>query len=169
MVLSAPRSGSTWCANWLTSERTLCLHDPLLTFSERELDGIPCDRTLGIACTALPLLTDWVNKHPARKVILHRPMKEVNKSLRSIGLSELSERWDGVLDKIEGRHYEWSDMHKAHYAGAAYQFLTGLPFDAARWKLLVSLHVEPEFNRVHVKPDRARAFRRQIQDALKTA
>ena len=48
MVLSAPRSASTWAANWLTTEKTLCLHDPVLEHYPEDLDRIPCDRVLGV-------------------------------------------------------------------------------------------------------------------------
>ena len=167
MVLGAPRSATTWASNWLTTEKTLCLHDSLLTFSEDELDSIPCDRVLGLSCTALPLLTEFVNDHPARKVILHRERRAIDASLVGIGLTPLSRRWDGVLEKIKGEHVDFMDVFEPTRAKAIYEFLTQLPFDEARHEQLSQMYVEPAFDRVHVKADRALSFRRKVETALR--
>ena len=166
MLLSAPRSGSTWASNWLTTERTLCIHDPILTLAAEEIDSIPCDRVLGVSCTGLALLPGFVNKHPARKVILHRRREEIDDSLLSIGLTPLSSHWDGALQRIVGMHMPWSAIFDESQANGIYQFLTQEPFDAARHRLLLDLHVEPEFDRVHVKADAAKGFAKRVREAL---
>lgn len=166
MVLSAPRSASTWVANWLTTERTLCLHDPILEHDAAALDDIPCDRMLGLACTALPLLPQLVNQHPARKIILHRDLDEVNRSLLTIGLSNLKDPWAGALNRLIGIHAYYSDVFVPNRAQRLYEYLLELPFDAARHAQLCAMHVEPNFERLTVKPERARAFRESVDRAF---
>jgi len=167
MVLSAPRSASTWAANWLTTERTLCLHDPVLEHDADCFDQIPCDRVLGLACTATALLPDFVNAHPARKVIVHRDTEEIDRSLVSIGLTRLGPVWQRALDRIEGRHIYYADLFDEHgFAGEIYEYLTAQPFDAARHHQLCAMHVEPAFEKVQVKADRAKAFRERVKAAL---
>jgi len=166
MVLSAPRSASTWAANWLTTEKTLCLHDPVLEHYPEDLDTIACDRALGVACTGLALLPDFLRLHGARKVIIHRPLHEIDDSLEHIGLTKLGSQWQTALDKIGGFHVFYDDLFDIKEAAGIYEYLTRQRFDAARYQQLVAMHVEPNFGKVKIKPDRARAFRDRIQRAF---
>lgn len=166
MVLSAPRSASTWAANWLTTDRSLCLHDPILEHLPDEMDQIPCDRMLGVACTGLGLLTDLVNAHSARKVIVHRDLRDVNKSLEAIGLSRLGPLWLSALHKIDGMHVDFADLFEANKACYIYEHLLGRRFDAARHWELCKIHVEPNFAKVKIVPGRAREFRRRVEESF---
>jgi hypothetical protein len=168
MVLSAPRSASTWVANWLTTEKTLCLHDPVLEHRVEALDHLPCDRMLGVSCTGMALLTKFVNAHPAKKVVLHRDLREVNQSLYAIGLTKVGPAWDKALAKVDGAmHVQYADVFDPDCAKAIWEYLTGLPFDEPRHQLLRNMHVEPNFVKVKVVPERAREFRQRIEEALK--
>lgn len=166
MVLSAPRSASTWAANWLTSDRVLCLHDPVFEHRPEFLDAVPCDRLLGVACTALALLPAFVNTHPAKKVIVHRDLSQVNNSLESIGLTALGRRWVHALEKIEGMHVAYEDLFDPEAAQVIYEHLTGLPFDASRHSQLCAMHVEPHFEKIKIVPERAKGFRQRLEKAL---
>ena len=166
MVLSAPRSASTWAANWLTTEKTLCLHDPILEHTPEALDKIPCDRMLGLSCTALALLPDLINQHPARKLIVHRDLEEVNLSLISIGLTRLGRRWDTALDAIRGMHVYFGSLFETEQAGLIYEYLTELPFDAPRHEQLRNMYVEPNFSKVPIHAQTARSFRDRLTAAL---
>lgn len=166
MVLSAPRSASTWIANWLTTEQTLCLHDPVLEHKPEALDALPCDRLLGLSCTALALLPDFVNAHPCPKVIVHRDLDQCDQSLVSIGLSRLSSRWFQALDRIQGLHVYYECLFDPHYAEKILNHLTDLPFDAARHAQLCAMHIEPHFETLTFKPDRARDFRDRVNRAF---
>ena len=162
MVIAAPRSGTTWAANWLTTDTTLCLHDPLWTMHYTELDSIEercpnyatINRTIGVACTGLAMFPDWVNLHPSRKVILHRNRIKINESLIELGLPILGSKWDGALDKIEGEHHDWMDLFNA--PKEIYEFLLDRPFDASRHRLLAEIHMQPNFARLHIQPENVR-------------
>jgi hypothetical protein len=167
MVLSAPRCASTWVANWLTSERVLCLHDPVLEHTPEALDTIATDRLFGVACTGLALLTSFVNAHPARKVVIHRDFRDINDSLLSLGLTRvIAKHWEAALHAIEAVHVNYHDLFQAVSAARIYEYLTDLPFDRARYEQLRLMHIEPLFDEVPVIPERAREFRRRIEAAL---
>lgn len=143
MLLAAPRSGTTWASNWLTTDTTLCLHDPLLKWTKDELLTLNFPKRLGVACTGLALFPEWVNAQPGRKVILHRPLAEIDESLMNIGMTPISDAWYGVLDQIKGVHLDWQEMFtRPQYI---YEYLLDLPFNPERWALLREMNVQPHF------------------------
>ena len=163
MVIAAPRSATTWAANWLTTDATLCLHDPLWKWHYSELDAIKSDRALGIACTGIALFPEWVNAHPARKVILHRPLEEVDMSLIKIGMSLCSKQWEGVLDKIRGAHVSWLDLfERPKYI---YEYLLDRPFDAERHALLREMNVQPAFAKLSIDRSATARLIRELEYA----
>lgn len=176
MILGAPRSGTTWASNWLTSERTLCLHDPMFTHQLEDLDKLPHDRPLGVADTGLALYPSWVNEHPARKVILHRDPEQIEDSLRRAGLPKTprSIDWSLQLREIDGLHVEWTVLFNA--PGIIHHWLFGdaFPFDETRHALLTKLNVQVDFEKVDPDPvacgamvDRFNAAVRAMKEARK--
>ena len=140
MLLAAPRSGTAWAANWLTTDTTLCLHEPLARWSIKQLDCIESDKTLGIACTALARFPDFVNAHPAPKVILHRDSREVCESMVAL---KVPGSYDfAALDRIEGMHCDWRQLFDD--PAPIYQHLLGKPFDAERHFELAAMNVQNE-------------------------
>lgn len=143
MVIAAPRSATTWTSNWLTTDTTLCLHDPLWTHHYSELDSYPTNKMLGIACTGIALFPEWVNAHPARKIILRRDLKEIDVSMERIGLTEVSSTWEGVLDRIDGVHLPWTAVFDQPQR--IYEYLLDKPFDAQRHAALKEIRMQPHF------------------------
>lgn len=143
MVLGLPRSGTTWAANWLTTDTTICYHDPLYRWHYTELDIIQTNKVVGISCTGLYHFADWVNDHPSRKVILHRDLSDINASMASIGLPCLSEKDEEKLYSIDGIHIDWLDVFER--PKSTYEFLTGKPFDAERHSELINIEMQPQF------------------------
>lgn len=148
MIIAAPRSATTWCSNWLTTDTTLCLHDPLWTRCYDELDAIGSPKTLGIACTGIALFPEWVNAHPARKVILRRDLVEVDASLVKIGLPPCGHAWEGVLDKIHGVHVAWTDVFDRPQP--IYEYLLDRPFDPERHAALREMNIQPDFRTLSI-------------------
>lgn len=161
MILSAPRSGSTWASNWLTTDTTLCLHDPLMLWTKDELFALESPKRLGVSCTGLALFPNVVNAHPARKVILHRPMSEIDDSLTRVGLSSLGPKWEGVLDKIEGVHVDWRELFTR--PKEIYEYLLDLPFDAERWAALRHINVQPNFSSLTVNAVAAKRLMEELR------
>lgn len=156
MVLGGPRSATTWAANWLTTETTMCLHDPLIEYTLRNLDLITIPgKEIGISCTSTLLFPEWFLKHPAKKIILYREPSEINASLAALGLKELDVHahngrvhgavkagielwhWDAVLDRTSARTI-WQYL------------LPRVPFDEYRHDLLTQFNVQPQWKRLPV-------------------
>lgn len=157
MIVSLPRSGSTWAANWLTTETTYCAHDPLYTAHFRDFDVGICEaaagRRAGIACTGIGWLwPDWVNAHTARVLVLRRPLAEVQSSLQGIGWPQLPDYAETRLAQLSGRHVPYTDLFDPAKAEAIWAYLTGLPLDERRHRQLVQMRVEPQLDRLVTDP-----------------
>lgn len=145
-VCSLPRSGSTWAANWLTTETSLCLHDPEASgMTLAELDAKASSITskrLGVATTSAWAQVEWLNAHPAPKLVFHRPRSEVNSSLEKAGLPPIDQRVVDLNNKIEGHGRYWFRLFEPGAAKAICDEL-GLPFDAERHRVLSTFRVTP--------------------------
>lgn len=136
MLLAAPRSGTAWAATWLTTDSTLCLHEPLYAYTQAELDARTSPKRLGMACTVSALTT--INRHPARKVVLHRDPVEVRESMARLGIE--GDYDFSALDAVEGRHYPWTALFED--PAPIYEYLLEYPFDAERHQLLRQMNVQ---------------------------
>ena len=152
MLIALPRSGTTWAANWLTEGNAVCLHDPLFEYHYEELDALekPENGLLGVSCTGLYNFPKWLNAHPARKVILHRDLGEINPSLEALGLNPLED--SKGLRKIHGFHKMYTDLFL--HPAEIYQYLLGKPFDRKaemRHAQLKHMNIQPNFRTLPVE------------------
>lgn len=148
MVIAAPRSGTTWVSNWLTTDTTLCLHDPLYQIHYEDFDKLESSKVLGISCTGMGYFPDWLNAHPSRKVILHRDLSEINKSMEAIGLPSIEQNYLDSLSKINGIHVDWMDIF--NNPKDIYEYLTGFQFNEERHALLRGIEMQPKFSGLKV-------------------
>ena len=152
LLLSLPRSGSTWAANWLTSEGALCLHDPLSYRSHADLLAYAKTRRVGAACTGLWLWPDWCGKHARRLVIMERDVQGSQESLARLGLPILPE-W--ALEKfaaMPGLRVPYTDLFEADRARELWTLLRPAEsFDVDRHAMLCEMQVQPDFSKW--KPD----------------
>lgn len=176
MVMSGPRSASTWCANWLTTDTSLCLHDPLLQYTSEYLARMNlAPKRLGISCTSALLYPDWVKTIQCPKVILYRDPAEINTSLRRLGLAELIvEGRKGHLSRIEALMedkgtlllpYEYMLYPKGAKRMAGH---LGVPWDADRHDLLCQMRIEPMWKRLHVSKEAAQELVQRIKESLES-
>lgn len=161
MVIALPRSGTTWASNWLTTDDTLCLHDPLWNRHYSELDSIVSKRRLGVSCTGLALFPQWLNAHPARKVILHRDVIEVNESLTAIGMPTMGHDAEDNLWRIAGVHVAWKDVFDK--PREIYEFLLQKEFDAERHAELKQIEMQPNFEGLTVGKDVTRRLMNELR------
>lgn len=168
MVLGAPRSGTAWAANWLTTERTLCLHDIMFDHTLDQVDSLPCDRVLGLADTGLGLFPDFLLRHPARKVVLHRNPAEINASLRNAGLPKVNIDWYAGLRNLTGdnvMHVEWDVLFKGPQIIHHFLFGSRFPFDQVRHALLAKMNVQMDFEKIDPDPKATREMIKRIREA----
>lgn len=166
MIIGLPRSATTWAANFFTTEKSVCLHDPLYTKHYSELDGLKfAGKKVGISCTGIWRFPTWVNAHKARKIILRRPLTEINGSMADIGLAGLSEADLLQLAGLNGEHVHFADLFNPFYAERVAEYL-GLPFDADRHAELVQIEMQPKFSGLKVGPEVTRRLVAEIQGVL---
>jgi hypothetical protein len=166
MVLGLPRSGTAWASNWLTDSLMVCHHDPLFQHPVEALDSLPCDeRVLGIADTGLWKFPEFLASHPARKVMLHRDLDEVNASLRRSGLPPVSRTHERMLWEIDGAHCDWRMLFEQ--PRFIYHYLFGVVMlDTLRHSMLCKLNVQADFEKLDPDPVVTGQLLRQMAAAL---
>lgn len=123
---------------------------------------MPGCNLLGVSCTGIWRWTDWVNSHPATKLILKRDFNEVQASLEAIGLPKLEKNAPSLLDRVYGLQFEYTDLFDTSAAEEIWRHATGRSFDAARHRALVEYVIQPKFDAI--EPDKA--VTRRLYDEL---
>lgn len=136
MVIGPPRSGTAWASVWLDA-----YHDPLWDVYYEDLDSDLAG--LGICCTGLGLFADFVNRHPAPKLILHRDQAEVNASLAVLGLPAVDPRLFPNLAQIDGLHVHWTELFTN--GPKIWRHLKTTEFDHWRHKQLKMLRITTDW------------------------
>lgn len=141
IVLGLPRSGTTWLANWLTTDTTLCLHDP---FAVGMPESWPADhRARGISCTGAFLMPHWLAEYRCPIAVIEREPASCDRSLAQLGLPPTSPLRE-LLDRVPGRRFAFDALWAEDTARALWTFLLpDRPFDALRYRLLRSMQVQP--------------------------
>lgn len=168
IVVALPRSGTTWAANWLTTDQVHCVHDPLYTVHysdwDEQLPARAPGRPVGVSCTGAWRWTDWLNAHPARKLVLHRDVGEVIESMRAIGLPPVSPGDAAALDRIIGLHLPFEDLFDPIGARAAWEYLVpSVPFNEARHRELVDIEMQPKFSGLTIDPKVTRRLMSELE------
>lgn len=163
MIICAPRSASTWTSNWLTTDTTLCMHEPSWKMDCSMFDSIKSDKVLGLSETSSIGFHKMAKVHPSRKVVLHRDISECSKSLMDLGFPPLSKYWENALDKIPGRHYHWLDVFNKDKAKDIYEFLLQKPFDVERWEWIKEIEMQPHFAGLTISTDVAKRLMSELR------
>ena len=139
MILGLPRSRTAWLANFFTTEKTFCFHEPLAKmYSYREIESLKTDRITGLADTGL----GWfdLSIYPCKKVIIHRAVNDVNRALKrkgmSVDMSILADR----LKHVDGLHIEYEQINER--LPEIWQYCTNLPYDELRGEALKNFNVQ---------------------------
>lgn len=166
MVIGLPRSGTTWAANWFTTGDIFCVHDPLWTTHYSDWDATlkRDSRVSGISCTGIWRWPDWVNAHPARKLIVTRDIGDVRHSLRRIGLPVPPLNAARNLSLIEGVHVPFGHLFDPVTAEPIWDYLTGgLPFDRQRHHELRQISIEPRRDRLSIDGEVQRRIAAEVR------
>jgi hypothetical protein len=141
IVLGLPRSGTTWLANWLTTDKSLCLHDPFAKSLPETWDA--GSKRLGISCTGAYLMPGWLCLQDCPVALIERNPEDCDASLHRMGLGTT---WPlrTAFKRADGRRWRFDDLWDEDKARELWAFLLpGLPFDTARYRLLKDMHIEP--------------------------
>lgn len=143
IVLGLPRSGTTWLSNWLTTDRSLCLHDPFSRTLPEHWDA--GGKRLGIACTGAYMLPGWLGQQDAPTAIIERDHAACDASLAVMGLPATTARMRCLLNVADGRRWQFSDIWIEDKARELWAFLLpGIAFDAPRYRLLRNMQIQPK-------------------------
>ena len=151
MVLGLPRSSTTWLANWLTTDTTVCLHDPFA-------HGLPetwesGGKTLGISCTGAYMLPSFMAEQRCPVAVIQRDPEECSKSLAGIGMGPITEAMQRALAKVEARRWKHREIWQDEQARELWSYLLpAVPFDAQRYHLLCEMQIQPHLGKWN--PDR---------------
>jgi len=145
MVISGERSGSTWVANWLTTDTSICYHDPRLRWTAEQIRHLKrgSKKRVGICCTAAGMDPEWCNLQQCPTLILHRDPLEIEASWRRIGVIPMFSKQP--LDCVGGWHVDWKAPRVPEIAAQIYEFLLWKDFDAERHHELCQMNVQPHF------------------------
>lgn len=142
MVVALPRSGTAWTANLLTTDDSVCLHESFLQFTIDQLDDLQMPHKLGIAETAGAFFPEEVNKHSAKKLVITRPLDEINSSAQKLNLPVLTEHAESLLNDIDGYRIEYRNLFDYKEMSKAFEFLLDKKLDPMRHALLCGMRVE---------------------------
>ena len=147
MVLGLPRSGTAWMANLLTTDTSLCLHESFMTTTIQQLDAREKQENhlLGICETSAIFIADEINKHPAQKIVIERPLMQINFSLARLGFPVANETTIKLLKSIEGYRIAFDDLFDYKKIASVYEWLIGKQLSQDRHKLLCSFGIENIF------------------------
>jgi hypothetical protein len=144
VITGLPRSATAWLANWFTTDHSVCWHEALMDHSMEELLGFESDELFGISetslCTMDPLA---VNALPVPKLVIHRPLDEVNRSLVDLGFPPgMTEEHEKNLWDIGGFHLKFEDIFDEDKFRVAHEWLIPIEFNPDRYALLRKFMVE---------------------------
>lgn len=154
-VVGLPRSGTTWLANWLTTDRSLCLHDPFSI-------GLPATwprdhRRFGIACTgaywAMPKVLEG-----ATVVVIERDPRDCEASVTALGFpAGLMGELQASLSQTAGYRFRFDDLWIEDEARKLWDVLMpSHPFDVLRYRLLAQMQVQPHMGKWRPDPETLR-------------
>lgn len=166
-IIGLPRSATTWAANWLTTDRSICLHDPLLTYTLDQLAEFRSPgKVCGVACTGLWQFPDWVARNVRTVLLIDRDPDAVNQSLVDIGLTPLPIESIELFLNMPGQRVDMGDLFDARCAGDIWHTLIpSIDHDAQRHELLTGFMVNPYFAGWEPEPTAVRDWARRIQEA----
>jgi len=152
MITGFPRSGTTWMANLLTTDSSVCYHDPLYHTHYQDFEHLKKDpgSLMGISCTGIWRWKEWFNEQDCKKVILHRPFTEVQQELHKMGAPYLEDHLRDSLDDLDGTHCFYRDIFSWATASDLYYELTGKPLSKVRFDNLLGMNVQPNFSVANV-------------------
>jgi hypothetical protein len=141
LILSLPRSGSAWLANFLTYDVSFCYHEPLADgplFTKPKLTPI----TGAIDTSAYRTYVE-----APRMFALTRKYDDVEASLRRLSPHHSIEDFDLFESKTKNLitfHYE--NLFTIEYLAVIWKLIVGTPFNRHRAELLVEMNIQRDLD-----------------------
>lgn len=154
-ILSLPRSRTAWLANFLTFENSFCFHEGLLECDKvdklKSLFASTGKQIVGNSdCGNILFLDELIKAFPdAKYVVIKRPLEEVKKEMRGMGLGD----WDGwtldisekrmneVMKDVDALIIDYHDLDE-QACKQIWDHCIGTPFNSTRWRMLDGLDIQ---------------------------
>jgi hypothetical protein len=160
IVLGLPRSATTWLSVWLTTERSLCLHDPFSTALPEEWHRDA--RRFGISCTGAYLFPKWLARHECPVAIIERDGETVDAALARLFGSADTSALRAALAQVDGRRFAFESLWHEDNARDLWAFLLpGVPFDAMRYRQMTQIQIQPHLGKWRFDPRIAHEMHRR--------
>lgn len=171
IITGLPRSGTTWVSNWLTTDKSLCVHDPLNFAHYEDIESSPllADENKryvrrGICCTAAYNFPEWVNGYRCQKAVITRDIAAVRKSFHKSEIGALDHYAEAKLALIKAPRIKYEDLFNPMCAKVFWDHImdpkdSWLEFDITRHMLLSQMKIEPIFDKIEPNEE----VRRRIQ------
>lgn len=142
MVLALPRSGTAWVSNLLTTDTSLCIHEAFMDHSINDLDNLAYDGMLGIAETSAFTKVDEINQHSAKKLVIERPLNEVNESIAKLGFKAMPSYSADLMIQLKGYRIAYKDLFNYEIMAEAYYYLLRKELNQERHKMLCQMNIQ---------------------------
>lgn len=166
MIIGLPRSATTWAANWMTTEKVHCVHDPLYHTHYRNWDILSAkfdaNKRVGVSCTGIWRWPQFVNSHKAMKLIVHRDLAQVNHELSKLGLPHIEANEAQKLNSLDGLHIKHTDLFDGNIAKDVWEHIVGSKFDKERHAALCEYHAQPFFQAIDPDPSVTRQLYNEL-------
>jgi hypothetical protein len=168
IVLGLARSATTWLANWLTTDRSICLHDPLADMSVAALCQYRSpSATWGVSCTGLWLYPELLMQSSARILLVDRDVRQINKSLVGLGLPAMPEALVQRFRQVAGPRIAFEELWTEDGARRVWtHLLPNYHFDADRYRLLRSMSIQPKLDRYAPEPEVMKQLIERVASAM---
>lgn len=149
LITAFPRSGTTWLANLLTTENSVCFHDPLYRVHYNDLETIKSSKAKvnGVSCTGIWRFSDWWNAQDCKKIVVKRKLNEINVELKNCGLPYMDCGTE-QLDELSGLHLSFDQLFKFETCNKIHSLCLGYPLSEDRFNILKDMLIQPNFNNV---------------------
>jgi len=138
-IIALPRSGTAWAANFLTTDASVCIHDPMATMRLDDMEGIGG----GVACTALWTEPEFVYINIKRWIILERNISEVNQFAFDAGYQPFTPCAIDKFQSLRGPRMPWTALFDECSARDIFEYLKPAEkFNVARHAILRDMKVE---------------------------
>lgn len=153
-VTGFPRSRTAWLAVWLTTDRTICYHDPMGVTLE-ELQARNPGKRVGISGPETCLM--WEEHQDAPWLVVRREQQAAldaflpicTQYLPSVSVWEVRKLFDARLTQLNRMRgpqvlrVEYEELNMEHWARQVWAHLMpDQPFDVERWRMLNRLNIQ---------------------------
>jgi hypothetical protein len=164
LILGYPRSATTWLANLFTTEKSICLHEPIATMTMDEIKDHQIEgRYFGASCTGLWMNPEWVNSLDCPVVYIDRDKATCDTDLIDIGIQPIPDYIYKRHEQLKCPMVKFSSVWDENVMEEVWNYLLPhVKFDKLRYNVLKEFNVQPNFGTVRIDRSAVSDFQRKV-------